>query len=153
MSPEEREDHDLSPDEIDQTLTELRHLGHDHDPVPAELIEFALIAPKVAWVAADAANLVDPAEQMAGLRLDSQQQKTWEFDGGHLDIEFTEERLEGLVSTIEPPMQVLVEWTDQVEYIDLDDFGGFAVSQRRGPCRIQLELSDGGRVTTGWTLT
>ncbi len=153
MSPQEREDHDLSSDQLDQMLVDLRHLGHDHDPVPAELIEFALLAPKVARIDADPATLVDPADQMAGLRLDSHQQKTWEFEGGHLDIEFTEERLEGIISTTTPPVAVAVEWTDQIEYLDLDDFGGFAISQRRGPLRIQVELADGGRVTTGWTLT
>ena len=139
--------------ELDALLVDLRHLGHDHDPVPAELIEFALLAPQIAMVEADSATLIDPTEQLAGLRLDSQQVKSWEFDGGHIDVEFSDERLEGVVSSTSAPSQVLLEWTDDVETIDLDRYGGFTASLRRGPCRIQLEFSEGARITTGWTQT
>ncbi len=153
MSPQERESGEVTDAALDQFLVALRHLGHDHDPVPTGLIEFALLAPKVAQVEAQVAKLIEAEEQMAGLRRDTDQMKSWEFDGGHLDIEFTEDRLEGTISTSEAPSQVVVEWTDQSEQIVLDDFGGFTVGQRRGPGRIQLEFPGGSRVTTGWTLT
>ncbi|MCP4085869.1 MAG: hypothetical protein GY745_12560 [Actinomycetia bacterium] len=153
MSPQEWESGEATDAELDQLLVDLRHLGHDHDPVPTGLIEFAQLAPKVARVQAEVARLIDAEEQMAGLRRDSDQMKSWVFDGGHLDIEISEDRLAGTVSASEAPSQVIVEWTDQSDQIVLDDFGGFTVDQRRGPCRIQVEFPGGSRVTTGWTLT